>query len=361
MKKKMLCCALLGAFAASSAVMAQDYDDRWYVSGSIGINDQDSDRGTGSAPFWTLGLGKFVTPQWSIDAELNHQNPNFNSNRNLNWSQAGLELVARRHFREEGRAWWPYLLGGVGLQRSWEEFDASPSPNSPGERKENNLSAKLGAGLQAEYSLASVRAELAVRIDNDDRSVAAPASNRFNDLLFSVGVVVPLGPKPAAPVEPTPTPPPPRQLTCADLDSDGDGVNDCDDRCPNTPAGTAVGPDGCPVPLTIDLRGVNFDFDRATLRPDAVVILNEAIEILKKYPELRVEVAGHTDSVGTAAYNQGLSERRAKAVYDYLTSNGISSGRLVGPVGYGLTRPIDTNETAEGRARNRRTELNVQN
>ncbi|HVK52920.1 MAG TPA: OmpA family protein, partial [Pseudoxanthomonas sp.] len=69
----------------------------------------------------------------------------------------------------------------------------------------------------------------------------------------------------------------------------------------------------------------------------------------------------HTDSVGTDAYNQKLSERRAKAVYDYLTSNGVDAGRLVGPTGYGESRPIDTNDTKEGRARNRRTELNVQN
>jgi len=150
-------------------------------------------------------------------------------------------------------------------------------------------------------------------------------------------------------------------VTCADLDDDGDGVNNCDDRCPSTPAGTAVGPDGCPVPLTIDLRGVNFDFDKATLRPDAVATLNEAVEILKKYPQLRVEVAGHTDATGPENYNQGLSERRAKAVYDYLGQNGIDASRMVGPVGYGELRPIDTNDTREGRARNRRTELNVQN
>jgi len=106
---------------------------------------------------------------------------------------------------------------------------------------------------------------------------------------------------------------------------------------------------------------VNFDFDKATLRPDAVAILSEAVQILQRYPDLKVEVAGHTDSVGTDAYNQKLSERRAKAVYDYLTSNGVDASRLLGPVGYGESRPIDTNETAEGRARNRRTELNVQN
>src|SRR3546814_12050538 len=98
-----------------------------------------------------------------------------------------------------------------------------------------------------------------------------------------------------------------------------------------------------------------------------LAILNEAIEILKRYPDLSVEVAGHTDSKGTDAYNQALSERRASAVYDYLTSNGIDAGRLVGPVGYGESRPIAPNtndagsDNPEGRARNRRTELNVPN
>ena len=115
------------------------------------------------------------------------------------------------------------------------------------------------------------------------------------------------------------------------------------------------------------LKGVNFDFDKSTLRPDAVAILGEATEILKRYPELKVEVAGHTDSVGSDAYNQKLSERRAKTVYDYLTSNGVDAARLIGPVGYGESRPLapntndDGSDNPENRARNRRTELNVQN
>ena len=71
------------------------------------------------------------------------------------------------------------------------------------------------------------------------------------------------------------------------MDDDGDGVNNCDDKCPGSQAGQTIGPDGCPVPVSIDLKGVNFDFDKSTLRPDAVAILNEAIEILKRYPELR--------------------------------------------------------------------------
>jgi OOP family OmpA-OmpF porin len=92
-----------------------------------------------------------------------------------------------------------------------------------------------------------------------------------------------------------------------------------------------------------------------------VAILDEAISILGKYPELKVAVAGHTDSVGDEAYNQGLSERRARTVYDYLTGHGIGAARLVGPQGFGESKPIDSNDTKEGRARNRRTELDVQN
>ena len=159
----------------------------------------------------------------------------------------------------------------------------------------------------------------------------------------------------------------PTQTCGGDLDSDGDGVTNCNDRCPGSLAGQAIGPDGCPVPLTIDLRGVNFDFDKSTLRPDAIAILEQAISILSGHPQMRVEVAGHTDAIGSELYNEGLSQRRARAVYDYLTGHGIDASRMSGPTGYGELRPIAPNTNAdgsdnpEGRARNRRTELNVQN
>ena len=159
----------------------------------------------------------------------------------------------------------------------------------------------------------------------------------------------------------------PAQTCGGDLDSDGDGVTNCNDRCPGSQAGQAIGPDGCPVPLTIDLRGVNFDFDKSTLRPDALAILEQAVSILSRYPQMRVEVAGHTDSKGSEQYNEGLSQRRARAVYDYLTGHGIDASRMSGPTGYGELRPIapntndDGSDNPAGRARNRRTELNVQN
>ena len=365
MNKKILTAALLGGLAFAQAASAQDFDDRWYLTGSAGFNFQDSDRLTNDAPFVTLGLGKFISPNWSLDGELNYQNPNFDANQDLNWSQYGASLDLRRHFIQDGRGWNPYLLFGLGYQKSEEEYSAV---NGPIDRKDGNFAAKVGVGLQTTFEKrVAVRAEVAYRADFDDSSVnprlAGNDEDWFGDVLASVGVVIPLGPAPVAAV-PAPAPVAP---SCADLDDDGDGVNNCDDKCPNSQPGQTIGPDGCPVPVSIDLKGVNFDFDKSNLRPDAVAILSEASEILKRYPDLRVEVAGHTDSKGTDAYNQKLSERRATSVYNYLTQNGVDASRLVGPIGYGESRPIapnanpDGSDNPEGRAKNRRTELNVQN
>ncbi|RDY69759.1 OmpA family protein [Lysobacter soli] len=360
MKIRLLSTALLAGLAFAQVAGAQEFDDRWYLTGSAGMNIQDNDRGTRNAPFGTLGVGKFLNQNWSLDGELNYQNPNNDDNQNLNWSQYGASLDLRRHFTAEGRNWAPYLLMGLGYQRSEEEFDAFPSVNSPGQREEGNLAAKIGVGIQSALAgkRAAIRTELAYRADFDDGSVSAPSEDWFGDVLASVGVVIPLG----APV--VAAPPAPAAPSCADLDDDGDGVNNCDDKCPDSQAGQTIGPDGCPVPVSIDLKGVNFDFDKATLRPDAISILSEATEILKRYPELRVEVAGHTDQCGKDAYNQKLSERRATAVYDYLTSNGVDASRLQGPIGYGESRPLEDKGQAFPGCKseiNRRTELNVQN
>jgi outer membrane protein OmpA-like peptidoglycan-associated protein len=108
----------------------------------------------------------------------------------------------------------------------------------------------------------------------------------------------------------------------------------------------------------IVLRGVNFDFDKAEIRPDAAVILDEAVSILSGAPDSQVRVEGHTCSMGPDTYNQGLSERRAASVLQYLVEHGIAASRL-NSVGFGESRPIATNDTREGRALNRRVELQV--
>jgi OOP family OmpA-OmpF porin len=115
-----------------------------------------------------------------------------------------------------------------------------------------------------------------------------------------------------------------------------------------------------PVAEKIILRGVNFDFDKDGIRPDAAVILDEAARILTEtHDGARVRIEGHADATGPEAYNQGLSERRANSVRAYLVSDGVEASTLT-TVGYGESRPIASNDTREGRALNRRVELQVE-
>jgi OOP family OmpA-OmpF porin len=141
-----------------------------------------------------------------------------------------------------------------------------------------------------------------------------------------------------------------------ELDDDGDGVVNSIDQCPNTPAGTPVNNVGCPLEAAYEMVGVNFEFDSARLTADSKAALDDALKIMLNNSGLMVEVAGHTDSVGAEGYNQGLSERRAKAVRDYLVERGIDGDRLTAR-GYGEAQPVADNATAAGRAENRRVEL----
>ena len=162
-------------------------------------------------------------------------------------------------------------------------------------------------------------------------------------------------PAPVAAPEPAPAPvvapPPPPPAKCAD--TDGDGVCDEADKCPNTPAGAKVDKVGCPLEQTLK---VLFDFDSAELRPESLTELERVVTFMNDVPFATALVEGHTDSVGTEAYNQALSDRRAKAVFDYLSSRGVDPARLKS-IGHGELKPIADNATAEGRQQNRRVML----
>jgi OOP family OmpA-OmpF porin len=132
-----------------------------------------------------------------------------------------------------------------------------------------------------------------------------------------------------------------------------DGVCDVDDKCPGTPAGTRVDKVGCPLEQTLKIL---FDFDSAELRPESIEELERVVKFMGDVPFATVLVEGHTDSIGSDAYNMGLSDRRAKAVFDYLSSRGVDPARM-SSVGYGETRPIADNSTDEGRQQNRRVML----
>lgn len=140
------------------------------------------------------------------------------------------------------------------------------------------------------------------------------------------------------------------------LDSDKDGVYDYLDKCPDTPQGIKVDINGCPVPIkekvSIELN-VEFETNSAVVKNIYDERIQKVAAFLKAYPETNAEIEGHTDNVGSDAYNLKLSQKRAESVMKHLVSKGIDPSRMKA-VGYGETRPVADNNTKEGRDRNRR-------
>ncbi len=151
---------------------------------------------------------------------------------------------------------------------------------------------------------------------------------------------------------------------CPWPDTDGDGVLDKDDKCPDV-KGT-VANNGCPeapsevvqAKLNEYAKTILFDSGKSSIKSQSESVLNDIVKILKEYPTAKFTVEGHTDSAGSAKLNQNLSESRAAAVKDYLTSHGIDQFRLSSK-GYGEDKPIASNKTRAGRAQNRRVEINL--
>jgi OmpA-OmpF porin, OOP family len=159
-----------------------------------------------------------------------------------------------------------------------------------------------------------------------------------------------------------------------DGDEDGDGVPDSRDKCPGTPKGVQVDADGCPPPApapvveeavvvkeeTIVIRDVHFEFNKATLTPtDKEVLSTVATRLKQETSTAQLRVTGHTDSVGSNAYNQRLSEKRANSVVQYLVEQGVPRASFVSVAGAGESQPVADNKTADGRALNRRTEIKI--
>ena len=144
-----------------------------------------------------------------------------------------------------------------------------------------------------------------------------------------------------------------------ETDGDGDGIVDSQDKCPDTPKGDRVDATGCPFNKELLLQGVKFETNSAELLPESIPVLDRAIATLKRYPEVNVEVAGHTDSRGSDAYNLDLSARRAATVLKYLKDGGVTN--MLTSHGYGEQQPIASNNTEDGRQQNRRVVLRVLN
>ncbi|MDT8442307.1 MAG: OmpA family protein [Desulfuromonadales bacterium] len=378
---KILSLSLMTVFCLTGTSLAGQQAEAFSVSPLLGYHVFEGDQNVDDYANFGLALGYNITKRWAVEFEARYTPTEVDlpglKDSDLNiWT---LGINALYHFNPDGR-FVPYLLAGFGGMT----FDSDDF--------QDDEDFMLNWGLGAKYFLSDTTA---LRLDarhiidlHSDRRYDQLSSSDDTDhnLIASVGLYWQFGgvtPAPAPldsdgdgipdsrdkcpdtplgtpvdavgcpPVEkaPAPTPAP---LPVVDGDDDGDGVPNSRDKCPGTPKGVIVDEHGCEIKFTLQLE---FDFDKADIRPQYHGKLQQAADFIGKYPEAKFLLAGHTDSIGTDAYNSKLSERRATAVKNYLVSNfGIKAERLY-PRGYGESQPTADNSTEEGRQHNRRVEV----
>lgn len=280
---------------------------------------------------WDLGVGFALTENWMLDLVASRWDSETQSGGvDVDGTQYRMDMLY--HINTES-AWRPYVAFGVGDQK--REFNAA---NSSSER---DTLLNLGAGIKRSLS-DSWQFRTDVRAFNS-------LDNEYTDLAVTAGIALVFGGKSpaAAPVVAAPV----------DVDSDGDGVFDSKDQCPDTPKTHKVDAVGCSLKLTetvaIELK-ITFDTAKSIIKPEFESEVRNLATFMNQYADTVVTVEGHTDSQGSDAYNQKLSQSRADAVKAALiTKYGIGADR-VNAIGYGEAKPVADNMNAAGREQNRR-------
>lgn len=361
---------ILSAAPMVSVVAAEH---RPYVGIGGGIVLDDGERFSNEGGTYGVQFGQRIHGNWGLEGSL------FGTDfgrRVGDWSELGAKAEVLYHL-SSGGAWDPYLAAGAGYVRS-KERTLNFTSNDP--------FATLGLGVIRNVQIGGrdlgLRADYRFRMMDLDDAAGIPgaAFDPFEEHIFTAGFVLPIGKAaekaPEAVVDSDGDGVPDDKDACPNtpagvvvdargcpLDSDGDGVPDYLDKCPDTKPGVATNKEGCPIDqvgANREFETVNFAFDRSDLNARAQTILDEAskviVDLQAKHGGLVIQIDGHTDSIGSPGYNQGLSERRANAVKDYLTRKGVDAKRIETRA-FGLTKPVATNDTSEGRAQNRRAEV----
>lgn len=336
--------AALGLGLVSMATQADDgnIDTRWYVAPFGTYMHSGGDRQASDGWGGGLGLGKMLDRHFNI--EMKGFYLDF-AGQSGPWSMAGGSVEAQHYMNRDRFS--PYTVISIGGVNTC--LGSQCAAGFIGE-----------AGLGFSYRLCDqllFRSDVRYRYNNNFDADLQPGTNEYNDMVVNAGFVVPLGDKPEPVVAKTQSPQPlpqPQPADCAAQDADGDGVNNCQDKCPDTPKDSKANRAGCPLQLV--LKNEHFLLDSARLTPAAMAILDEVAASLLAYPDKNpIEVRGHTSSEGEAGYNLLLSKRRAQSVVDYLESKGVDNPLLA--KGFGKANPIADNRTLAGRRTNRRVEL----
>jgi len=375
MRKSVLLAWLAAGTLFAFGAAAQDYD--WLLkggatylmpkssNGSVDFGFGKQDVTVDDAISFTFSVSYMMSDHWAVElfgsAPFQHdikvKGNGTVAGFDAEASQVPPMLSAIYYFRKASDRVRPYLGAGINVTTF---FDQTPD--------DLNLGDSVGMGLVGGVDFGITRnwfATLDLRWLYIESEVKLSGSQRdFGTLdINPLGVGLMVGyrfggretPKyeTPAPVAAPVAAAAPEAAPAACPDADGDGVCDADDRCPNTPAGDKVDQYGCSL---VSRLAVYFDFDSAELRPESITELERVVKFMNDLPEVTALIEGHTDSIGTEAYNLALSDRRAKSVFDYLASRGISPSRMR-TIGKGEADPVADNATAEGRQLNRRVML----
>lgn len=368
--------AVLATSATPSTAEQTQPSSGFYLAPIVHAVRTDDDRVVDDDGAFTFAAGAEIHPSWNLELNLFRGRFDNPLGDDLTMDSAGLNLL--RVFRRETR-FAPYLLIGVGAQSKDRESSSAAT----------NAYADGGLGVLAAIHRSNqdgralfLRVDGRARYDDADRSRV--------DYMFGLGLQYAFGSRAKSQSQPSDTtlqpqvaPPPAPSDTDQDgvpdsadrcpstphgqrvdtngceLDSDKDSVGDSVDACPDTEPGTRVDARGCELQTEIQLPLVTFEYNSDRLQSQAFAALDEAVRTLRMNPDLRIEVAGHTDAIGSQAYNLELSQRRADAVRRYLVEKGVTN--VLTARGYGEDQPIADNDTDAGRAQNRRVVLRILN
>ena len=342
----LLSCLPLMAYTAGADTIPHDDE----ISVLMGYIEPDEDRSSEYGSYVRATYGIRLNEYWWIE-------PNFSF---------GIIETDDTHFTDS----YQQTLGVDLTYRFFGNADFSPfavigagaSRNDVARNTANEFGGygNLGLGL-----LSSELADSGLRLRAEARYLYDTFDDGRHDFHIAAGITVPIGGTRTKVVERIEYVEKPviveKEVVVGASDSDGDGVVDGADKCPNTVAGLKVDGSGCvktDEAQNLVLKGVTFEVNSNRLTANAKDILATTAEGLKGQESLKVEIAGHTDSVGSSEYNQELSRKRAEVVRDYLLDLGVGSDQLTAR-GYGESSPLRSNETPAGRERNRRVEVNV--
>jgi len=379
MKRKLLFMlfGMLAVLILCTPSTAANLAKAWSITPYAGGYAFDDDENLDPALVYGVRIGYNITQEWSIEAAIDYAEadgddrifrPNGTSYKN-DADMLGYRVEALYNFLPDTDV---VLFVAAGIGGRDLDYDNGSENSADG----HDFAVDYGLGFKWFFA-----ENFALRGDARHIYVTDVNNNNFE---FTLGLSFVFGgEKPKAELPPPPPPAPPvvepepdtdgdgvidKLDQCPDtpagvkvdevgcpLDTDKDGVYDYLDKCPDTPIELKVDKDGCPMKVTINLN-VLFDFDKSDVKPKYHDEIKRVADYMNAYPWEKATLEGHTDSKGTDAYNEKLSQRRVEAIKNYLVEKfGISADRLKA-VGYGESKPIATNDTDEGRQLNRRVQ-----